>query len=376
MKIKKYLKQLIVVAALFTLTLVPTYAAVIGDQLLEPETGWKRIDADYSDSFEFSNDITRIPTYPNAYKGTLMYTKSPGDQIKFKFKGTQLRLFTLLDLNSAVRMQVTLDGVPEEITLSYPDRSIAQGLCYEKLNLEDKVHEVILTGFEVHDISVSLDAIDINTDGYMVDVNYVEPINPVILDVVPEKDVIQTNELVNVDLTIDNITEIAAEDILIKYNNAKLDFINFEEIDGMKLVHSIVDEDNGTLRVIIASKGEAHIVNTEEILLTLKFKGIAEGDALVDITKGKVANGIEMEKDLLEENCDQAIITIVAPSDVNNSGEYTLLDLSIDARHYAKDPSIAELSKYNTDVIVNNAIDDADLLEIAREMMLNSNYKL
>jgi hypothetical protein len=81
-----------------------------------------------------------------------------------------------------------------------------------------------------------------------------------------------------------------------------------------------------------------------------------------------------MEKDLTDKECDQAIITIEGAKDVNNSGEFTLLDLGIDARHLNKDPKATELLKYNTDVVVNNSIDDNDLLQIGKYMLTNSNY--
>jgi hypothetical protein len=50
--------------------------------------------------------------------------------------------------------------------------------------------------------------------------------------------------------------------------------------------------------------------------------------------------------------------------------------LGIDALHFGEDPKAPELSSYDTDVVINNAIDDADLLKIAQEMMANSNYAL
>lgn len=82
------------------------------------------------------------------------------------------------------------------------------------------------------------------------------------------------------------------------------------------------------------------------------------------------------EKNLLEKECDQAIVKIEAPKDVNRTGEFTLLDLGIDARHFGKNPTAPELSAYDTDVIINNAIDNDDLLKIGQEMLLNSNYAL
>lgn len=196
-----------------------------------------------------------------------------------------------------------------------------------------------------------------------------------VLDIEPEKEKIRVNEEVTADLTIDNITEIAAEDIRIKYDNEKLKFVDFEEVDGIKLVKDIKVEEDGELRVILASKGEVNIVNAKKALLKLKFKGIKPGEAKVDITKGRVSDGIEMEKDLTDEQCDEGIIIIEAITDVNNSGEFTLLDLGIDARHLSKDPKVEELSKYNTDIAINDAIDEDDLLEIGKLMIDNPNYE-
>ena len=46
----------------------------------------------------------------------------------------------------------------------------------------------------------------------------------------------KVNEKVLADLVIDNISKIAAEDIRIEYDEEKLEFLGFEEVNGMKLV--------------------------------------------------------------------------------------------------------------------------------------------
>ncbi len=195
----------------------------------------------------------------------------------------------------------------------------------------------------------------------------------VVLNVEPEKSKIKLNETVSTSLTIDNIKDIAAEDIRIKYDSTKLQFLSMDEVDGIKLVKS--DTQPGELRAIVASKGAANVVNVKKTLLKLNFKGIAAGDALVNVTKGRVSDGIEMEKDLTDEQCGQATITIEDSvlTDVNNSGEFTLLDLAIDGRHYSEDPTT--LIQYNTDIVVNKAIDNDDLTKIGEYMLANPNYK-
>ncbi|WP_459480455.1 LamG-like jellyroll fold domain-containing protein [Clostridium saccharoperbutylacetonicum] len=193
----------------------------------------------------------------------------------------------------------------------------------------------------------------------------------VVLDIEPEKSKIYVNENVTANLVIENIKEIAAEDIRIKYDSSKLQFLGIDEIDGIKLVKKDAKADE--FRFILASKGIANVVTDKKILLKLNFKGIAAGDALVDVTKARVSDGIEMEKDLTDDQCGQATITIKELMDVNKNGEFTLLDLAIDGRHFGEDPTT--LPEYDTDQVVNGAIDDDDLLKIGEYMLANSNYK-
>jgi|GEM_PF-5053101 len=193
----------------------------------------------------------------------------------------------------------------------------------------------------------------------------------VVLDIEPGKSKIYLNENVTTDLVIENVEEIAAEDIRIKYDSSKLQFLGIDEVEGIKLVEKDVQVNE--FRFMLASKGAANVVKTKKVLLKLNFKGIAVGDALVDVTKGRVSDGIEMEKDLLDAQCGETTISIKELKDVNRNGEFTLLDLAIDGRHYGEDPTT--LPTYDTDQVVNGAIDDDDLLKIGEYMLANSNYK-
>lgn len=194
-----------------------------------------------------------------------------------------------------------------------------------------------------------------------------------IFNVEPEKNKISLSEYVTTALTINNIEDITAEDIRIKYDTSKLKFVNYKQVDGITLVHA--DENNGELRFILASNGEKNIIKGKTTLLNLNFQGIAQGEALIDVTKGRVTDGINMEEDVAADSCGQATLLIEgAPDDVNHSGEFTLLDLGIDARHLGKDPASNELLQYNTDIVINNAIDEADLMQIGKYMLANANY--
>jgi hypothetical protein len=136
------------------------------------------------------------------------------------------------------------------------------------------------------------------------------------------------------------------------------------------------DIQSGELRFILASNGLENVINDKKTLLKLKFKAIEVGEAVIDITKGRVSDGIEMEKSLKDSECGKATITILDPKlgDVNKDGEFSLLDLAIVARHFGEDPST--LPQYNTDIDINKAINKGDLTQIARYMLANPNYKL
>lgn len=199
--------------------------------------------------------------------------------------------------------------------------------------------------------------------------------NDYILDLEPRIQETTVSNTVTTSLFIDNIDEIAAEDVYIKYDTERLEFAGFEEVDGIKLVYS--KENAGVIRVIVASKGEANIAHGKKTLLKLKFKAINKGEALVDVTKGRISDGIEMEENVPEEKCGYCIINInpsLIPDDVNHSGEFTLLDLAIDGRHLGKEPASEELLEYNTDIVVNGAIDEDDLLQIGQYILENPNY--
>lgn len=460
---KKQFKFLTVVFIALSFCHISAFAEA-GKQLPEPEPGWQRID-DADSSIVYKGKWTLRSDLPNFTNNTLHFFNSTYDgldnTINFKFKGSKIRL--LCNLNSSLTRKATIeiDGNKIDFNSYGPIHWTQMGpsytVIYENTDLDFGMHEVkIFTdgtkpGDEGNNC-IGLDAIDIDSNGMMVDfntpilslnstekdiqlswnnadgikyivkratkangpyskiadeistgtyidktalagVNYYYIISSIInntegfqsnevsgklkstglvLNLEPEKSKIKKNEMVTVDLVIDNISEIAAEDIRIKFDNTKLEFIGFEEIDGMKLIKSVESNSTGELRMIIASKGQNNIVNAKKILLKLKFKGTEKGEALIDIIKGRISDGIELEKDLASIECGKTTILIEDFLDVNNSGGYTLLDLAIDARHLGK--LSADLPQYNTDLNGNKIIDEFDLTEIGKFMLENPNY--
>ncbi|MNC10573.1 hypothetical protein D3C75_582270 [compost metagenome] len=150
-----------------------------------------------------------------------------------------------------------------------------------------------------------------------------------------------------------------------------MQYTGFEEITGYKVYNKPTDL-NGALRFIVASQGENYGINKDTVILKLKFKAKAVGTALVDSTKARIAD-TEQEYDLEKENCLQDSILIEA-ADVNKSGQYTLLDLAIDARYFKYFAADVDPVKYNADQAGDEYVNDDDLLYIVDQMLNNPDY--
>ncbi|WP_180227330.1 hypothetical protein [Bacillus cereus] len=138
--------------------------AKVGDILLEPEPGWKRIDdADTNIKYDGKWALYKSDDY---YNSTLHYKyKAIGTDpasIRFNFYGTKLRIIGILAKDYDSNATITIDGKTETINFSATQPK-NQAIVYEKLNLPLGNHSVKLDG-----IFMNLDAIDIDSDDSMV----------------------------------------------------------------------------------------------------------------------------------------------------------------------------------------------------------------
>ncbi|MGH1276480.1 hypothetical protein ACQVWA_24165 [Bacillus cereus] len=143
--------------------------AKVGDQLIQPEPGWKRIDnidtnIQYLGSNWTSDSDSTRQYYNNTCHNNLNTDKSA--QIKFNFKGTKLRLMCSVYENHSNKVAISIDGQVQYYSESrVVDRAYGSVLCYEKLGLTDAVHEVTIKCETPG--ALSLDAIDIDDNGSM-----------------------------------------------------------------------------------------------------------------------------------------------------------------------------------------------------------------
>lgn len=181
-------------------------------------------------------------------------------------------------------------------------------------------------------------------------------------------------DTISVKIFINNAKNICAEDIKVAYDNKLLKYISAQDADGMKInTESTIDDSN--IRYITSCLGKDNAANGKKQLIELTFQAIATGKAKVDITKGRVADNSTLEENILDEDCGDTTIDISAGSDVNRSGETTLLDLGIDSWYYGNQAKDTDTSKYDADTNSDGKIDGLDLEEITKSLLKNVNYK-
>ncbi len=202
---------------------------------------------------------------------------------------------------------------------------------------------------------------------------YATPEQPTVTLEVTSVDKAKLGDEITANIVIHNATNICAEDLKIAYDTSKLQFLSAENADGMK-IYKEDDIAAGIKRYITACLGKANAANGDKILLKMKFKAIDKGEAKIDITNGRIADNATLEMDVSQENCGEKTILIEGVKDVNRTGEYTLLDLGIDAWYYGDAAADTDTSKYDADQIVNGTIDDDDLTEIVTQILANNNY--
>lgn len=145
--------------------------ATVGDQLLQPEAGWRRYD-DHNARVLFINttNTSQWVRYIedgcwNKTNTTSGATGTVGAKIRFRFKGTKLRIIARKGDNSwrySNQIKITIDSNPFEIFSEYGPL-LKQVIVYEKLDLTNTEHVIEIENLE--DYAINLDAIDIDETG-------------------------------------------------------------------------------------------------------------------------------------------------------------------------------------------------------------------
>jgi len=150
---------------------ITVFAATIGSILTVPESGWQRYD-DQNEYFYYQGTWNKIYNGSHAYyKGGMLYSRNSGEAVKFKFKGSKLRITHQLLYNRSAKIQVKIDDIiVGTYSMYHPTLSTDQCLVFDKNDLKDGIHYVELTNLDP-DLDSGIeklfcfDAIDIDSTG-------------------------------------------------------------------------------------------------------------------------------------------------------------------------------------------------------------------
>ncbi|WP_338552749.1 cohesin domain-containing protein [Paenibacillus sp. KS-LC4] len=192
-----------------------------------------------------------------------------------------------------------------------------------------------------------------------------------VLKVTINENTVKLNDQFTSYISLENVSNIYAEDFTISYDAALFEYVGFEEIAGYKVFNEPTDKD-GTIRFIVASQGEAYGINEATTFLKLNFKAKAMGTGKVDAVKCRIADTIN-EYDLDEAGCTEDSVTVSNP-DVNRSGAYTLVDLAIVGYYHGKTLAETDTVNHVADQTGDGFILNDDLVYVVNQMLNNPNY--
>ena len=148
--------------------------ATIGQQLLQPEMGWRRYDDTNSINFIKYTGNWTLSANSGYYGGNVKATNVVGDKVVFVFYGTKIRLITDIFTNKTKMALIKIDNI-EETYSQYNTISggLGQVLVYEKTGLPLGIHRVEIKLTEPNSW-LTLDAIEIDSDGELIRPDYFE----------------------------------------------------------------------------------------------------------------------------------------------------------------------------------------------------------
>ncbi|BAU27618.1 hypothetical protein DFP93_102134 [Aneurinibacillus soli] len=335
-------------------------AATIGQQLLNPESGWKRFqDNDpnikYGGSGWFRNDSID------------MITPTSGDHtVRFNFSGDKIRILAYSWSNRA-KHKISIDGgTPVEYANNLTGGSmVVDALAYEKTGLSKGVHTVEITRGSTGIMTISAIDIDQNSELSKYDPTVLQ--KDIAMDIQAPQTTVAGGTTFTTYAIVKNAKDLYAEDVKVKYDTNLFEFVKAEPASTGLHIYYEKQEAPGDLRFIVASNGEKYGVNGEAQLLKLTFKAKnTPGKGKIDIATGLVADSKGTE---VEATVDGEEITVTGgfDADVNGDGKYSLGDVAIAGFHHSKDK--AQWTNPKSDVDKNDKVEDGDLALIVQKIL-------
>ncbi|WP_252238855.1 Ig-like domain-containing protein [Clostridium sp. VAP51] len=144
-------------------------AATVGESLKVAEDGWKRIDDKKLNNYATKNNSWTTGTSNDYYDKTYTRNTSPNEEYSFRFYGDKFRLITCSSANRSTDTKVYIDDVKYNVDMTQHKGN--EILIFQELNLEKSVHTIKFISGTTNLEKFILDAIDIDEDGYLIDIN-------------------------------------------------------------------------------------------------------------------------------------------------------------------------------------------------------------
>lgn len=182
----------------------------------------------------------------------------------------------------------------------------------EKINLNlntDEIKELVKDNFKVH-VAV------IDKAGNLSETTTVKHDYSIILnveDIAQAKDqkVIEGSK-VNRELTVQNIKDITEQNIVIKYDTSKLNFLGLNNVGDNIIVSDFhKDKENGTITLTLLGNTENNEIIEKTNLLNLCFKTIGEGETYIIVDKGIIKDKYSQQRELLKPEKGYEKINII-----------------------------------------------------------------
>ncbi len=162
-------------------------AATVGQILTAPEEGWQRVD-DTNKNIVYGGENWVLSSGLSQYFYKTSHNTYPksseNNTIKFKFKGSKIRVIAAYSTPYSANIKIAIDG--KEYSYSQKGALVEGTLNFEKLDLTYGLHSVVITGNS--DGCLGVDAFDIDAKGEIVPPDTIDPAdyegNTAILEIV------------------------------------------------------------------------------------------------------------------------------------------------------------------------------------------------
>lgn len=138
--------------------------ATVGQQLLQPETGWKRYDnTDLRLTYNPVRSSWLTSSNGSTYNSTYYQINTVDSSVTFKFYGTKFRFISVMGSDESTLLNINIDGNTENFSTNKAT-TLYQALAYEKVGLSLGIHTVTIT-HKATGYYWLVDAIDIDDTG-------------------------------------------------------------------------------------------------------------------------------------------------------------------------------------------------------------------